>query len=77
MTFRFRLIDSEGTDLGPFVSKRPAWKPGERIGGIKGEDILITAVIEPEEGAAFQAYLVVSPVGIDGASERDNPLRGS
>jgi hypothetical protein len=77
MPFRFRLIDSEGTDLGPFVSKRPDWKPGERIGRSKGEDMLITAVVEPEQGAGFQAYLVVSPVGIDGASERDNPLRRS
>jgi hypothetical protein len=77
MPFRFRLVDPEGTDLGPFVSKRMEWKPGERIGRSKGEDMLITAVIEPEQGAAFQAYLVVSPRGTDGASERDNPLAGA
>ena len=39
--------------------------------------MLITAVIEPEENAGFQAYLVVTPLGVDGASERDNPLPGS
>jgi hypothetical protein len=77
MPFRFRLIDAEGTDMGPFVSKRPDWKPGERIGRSKGEDMLITAVIEPEEGAGFHAYLVVSPLGGNGASEPDNPLRKS
>ena len=77
MPFRFRLIDLEGADLGPFVSKRQDWKPGERIGRSKGEDMLITAVVEPEEGAGFQAYLVVSPVGAHGASERDNSLRRS
>ena len=60
MPFRYRLIDAEGTDLGPFVSKRLDWKPGERIGRSK-EDMLVTAVIEPEEHAGFQAYLVVSP----------------
>ena len=38
----------------------------------QGEDMLITAVIEPEQSAAFQAYLVVSPRGNDGASEPDN-----
>jgi hypothetical protein len=62
MRFRYRLIDSEGTDLGPFVSKRGDWKPGERIGRSKGEDMLITAVIEPEDDVGFRAYLVVAPV---------------
>jgi hypothetical protein len=73
MAFRFRLIGAEGADLGPFVSKRADWKPGERIGRSKGEDMLITAVIEPEEDADFHAYLVVSPLGSNGASEPDNP----
>jgi hypothetical protein len=73
MPFRYRLIDAEGTDLGPFVSKRQDWKPGERIGRSKGEDMLITAVVEPEEGAGFQAYLVVSPIESDGASETPAP----
>jgi hypothetical protein len=62
MPFRYRLIDAEGTDLGPFVSKRQNWKPGERIGQSKGEDMLITAVVEPEDDAGFQAYLVVVPL---------------
>jgi hypothetical protein len=76
MAVRFRLTDSEGTDLGPFISKRLDWKPGERIGRSKGEDMVITAVIEPEEDTGFQAYLVVTPLGGDTASEPDNPLRG-
>lgn len=74
MPFRFRLIDSEGTDLGPFFSKRQDWKPGERIGRSKGEDIVITAVIEPEEEAGFRAYLVVSSLGADGASRTNNAM---
>jgi len=62
MPFRCRLVDAEGTDLG-LVSKRQDWKPGERIGQSKGEDMLITAVIEPEGDVGFQAYLVVVLVG--------------
>jgi hypothetical protein len=69
MPFRFRLIDADGTDLGPFVSKRRDWKLGDRIGRSKGEDMLVTAVIEPEEDAGFLAYLVVSPPATGRASE--------
>ena len=61
--FRYRLIDAEGADLGPFISKVSDWKPGDRIGRIKGEDMLITAVVEPEQDAGFLAYLVVMPLG--------------
>jgi hypothetical protein len=63
MPFRYRLIDVQGADLGPFVSKRSDWKPGDRIGRSRGEDMLITAVVEPEEDAGFSAYLVVVPLG--------------
>jgi hypothetical protein len=62
MPFRYRLVDAEGTDLGPFVSKNQAWKPGDRIGRSKGEDMQIMAVVEPEGDAGFLAYLVVVPV---------------
>jgi hypothetical protein len=72
MSFRYRLVDPEGSDLGPFVSKRQDWKQGERLGRSKGEDMVITAVIEPEGDADFEAYLVVSPVGGNGASHVDN-----
>jgi hypothetical protein len=58
--FRYRLIDfRDGRDLGPFVSKRDDWKPGESIGRSKGEDMVITAIIEPEGDVGFRAYLVV------------------
>ena len=59
--FRYRLIDAnDGRDLGPFVSKRDDWQPGERIGRSKGEDLKIRAVIEPEDDTGFRAYLVVA-----------------
>ena len=61
MPFRYRLINADdGRDLGPFVSKRDNWKPGDRIGRSKGEDMTIKAVIEPEDSAGFRAYLVVA-----------------
>ena len=69
MAHRYRLVNAEGADLGPFVSKRLDWKPGERIGRSKGEDMLIMAVVEPEKDAGFVAYLVVVPSGGEGASQ--------
>jgi len=62
MPFPFRLTDAAtGSDLGPFVSKRDDWKAGERLGRSKGEDMIVTAVIEPEVQLKFRAYLVVVP----------------
>ena len=67
MPFRYRLIDAaDGRDLGPFVSKRDDWKPGERIGRSKGEDMVITAIVEPEDDEGFRAYLVVVPENSSG-----------
>jgi hypothetical protein len=62
MPYRYRLIDAEGTDLGPFVSKRRDWEAGEPIGRSRGQDMVITAVVKPEGDAGFLAYLVVVPV---------------
>ena len=68
-SFRYRLIDADtGTDLGPFVSKRNDWKAGERFGRSKGEDMVITAVIEPEDDVGFRAYLVVVAAERDGTA---------
>jgi hypothetical protein len=59
MSFRYRLTDAAtGADLGPFVSKRGDWRPGDRIGQ-NGEEMVITAVIEPEDEVGFRAYLVL------------------
>ena len=65
--FRYRLFRaSDGTDIGPFVSKRDDWQPGDRIGRSKGEDMVITTVIQPEDDVGFRAYLVVVPAVGDG-----------
>jgi hypothetical protein len=60
--YRYRLIDTEGVDLGPFVSTGPECRPGDRIARGAGEELVVKAVVEPEEGAPFRAYLVVEAV---------------
>jgi hypothetical protein len=67
MPFRYRLTDAAtGADLGPFVSKRDDWQPGEHIGRSKGADLVVTAVIEPDDDVGFRAYLVIVPAESDG-----------
>jgi hypothetical protein len=56
--YRYRLIDTEGIDLGPFVSGFDDWRPG-RIILQPGGDFEVTAVVETEPGEKFRAYLVV------------------
>ena len=59
---RYCLIDAAtGSEIGPLVAKRDDWEPGDRIGQSKGTDMVITAVIEPEDDVGFRAYLVVVP----------------
>ena len=58
--FHYRLIDAaDGSDLGLFVSLRGNWKPGEFLGDER-EGMTITAVVAPEKGDHFRAYLVVA-----------------
>jgi hypothetical protein len=58
MPFRYRLINAaDGRDIGPFVSKRDDWKAGDRIGRSKGEDMVVTAVIQLDDDVGFRAYL--------------------
>ena len=64
MPFRYRLINAaDGRDLGAFVSRRDDWKSGDRLGRSKGEDMVVTALIEPEDDVDFRAYPVVVPAG--------------
>ena len=57
--FRYRLIDSNGSDLGPFVSSID-WPVGGLMNTSAGY-FRITAVVEPETEEPFRAYLVVEP----------------
>jgi hypothetical protein len=60
--FRYRLLSSEGDDLGPFVSNHNRWKSGDTLPRNARDDFQVTAVVEPEDGATFAAYLVVEAV---------------
>jgi hypothetical protein len=64
--FRYRLIDSNGSDLGPFVSSTD-WQAGGLIETTDGY-LRITAVVEPETEENFNAYLVVEPFKLPEAS---------
>jgi hypothetical protein len=59
MPFRYRLIDAEGKDLGPFVSNDPEWQPGSTIARGAGDVLRVIAVVESEDATDFRAYLVV------------------
>ena len=56
---RFRLIDEDGVDLGPFVATRTVWEIGERIARSPAERFLIMNVVPAEPHDSFTAYLVV------------------
>ncbi len=57
--YRYRLIDEEtGADLGPLISTRLAFVPGEELSRGSGERYLLVHVVEPEN-EGFRAYLVV------------------
>jgi hypothetical protein len=59
IAFRYRLIDAQGTDLGPFVSNDSEWQPGSTIARGADDVLRVIAVVEPEDADEFQAYLVV------------------
>jgi hypothetical protein len=59
MPYRYRLIDPQGTDLGPFVSNDEAWQAGSTIARGVGDVLRVIAVVEPEDASDFRAYLVV------------------
>lgn len=56
--YRYRLIDGDGNDLGPFVTGSDDWQPG-RIILRPDADFKVTAVVRTEPGETFAAYLVV------------------
>jgi hypothetical protein len=62
MPFRYRLLDTEGDDLGPFVSSHNNWHAGATLPSNARNELQVTAVVEPEDGATFAAYLVVKAV---------------
>jgi hypothetical protein len=61
VSFRFRLIDAEGRDLGPLVSQARHWAVGQPVQRGSGDELVVTAVVPPEDAMDFIAYLVVEP----------------
>jgi len=60
--YRYRLIDAEtGAELGPLVSPRLAFQPGELLARTGGERFELLRIV-PAENENFRAYLVVTPL---------------
>jgi hypothetical protein len=57
--YRFRLLDRDGNDLGPFLSPEPNWQPGQLLPEGPAVRHRVTAVVDAEAGTDFAAYLVV------------------
>jgi hypothetical protein len=62
MAFRYRLVSTDGDDLGPFFSINSKWQVGDVLHRNTRDDLRVTAVVEPEEGTPYVAYLVVEAI---------------
>ena len=60
----YRLINSEGVDLGPFVTGIDDWHPGRIILQPSG-DLEVVAIVDAEPDDNFRAYLVVKTISKD------------
>ena len=58
---RYRLIDEEGEDLGPFQAATPTWAAGDRIPRGPGDSLIVVHVTEALDGDEVDGYLVVKP----------------
>lgn len=57
---RYRLIDEQGENLGPFHTAAPTWQPGDRIP--RGHDTLVVVNLTLAlDGDDVDGYLVVKP----------------
>ena len=57
--YRYRLIDEDtGQDLGPLVSLRLTYAPGEKISRDSDERFSVIRMVDPET-ETFRAYLIV------------------
>ena len=60
---RYRLLNTDGDDLGPFTAATALWEGGERIQRGHGEELQVVRVVPAEPGDDVDGYLVVGPVG--------------
>jgi hypothetical protein len=56
---RYRLIDEDGLDLGPFVSMRIDWDTGDTLARRPDERFTVVNVVVANEHESFYAYLIV------------------
>lgn len=55
---RYRLIDEQGDDLGPFLTAAPTWTAGDTI--YRGRSSLVVVSLRPAlDGDDIDGYLVV------------------
>jgi hypothetical protein len=58
---RFRLVNVDGDDVGPFVTSTADWKPGDRIYRSSEGDLIVLRVVEADASDNVDGYLVVEP----------------
>jgi hypothetical protein len=58
---RYRLLDEQGDDLGPFHTSAPAWAAGDRIPRGPGKNLIVVAYTPAFDGDDVAGYLVVKP----------------
>lgn len=59
---RYRLLDQQGNDLGPFRAATPRWAPGDTIPrGEPGTSLVVLNVTPALDGDDVDGYLVVKP----------------
>jgi hypothetical protein len=61
VTYRFRLLNEAGEDLGPLAARRNSWAVGDKFSRFHGERLTIIRVVATEPHDPFDAYLIVRP----------------
>jgi hypothetical protein len=57
----YRLISTDGEDLGSFRAAVPDWCGGDRIHRGRAGDLLVVRLVAAEPGDEVDGYLVVEP----------------
>ena len=62
MSFKFRLFDVGGSDLGTFATSEPNWSPGHQIQRGPDDALEVVRLVAAEDGDDVNGYLVVAAV---------------
>ena len=57
----YRLISSDGDDLGAFKAANPDWSAGDRIQRGRDGDLRVVRLVAAEPDDEVDGYLVVEP----------------